>query len=400
MKLLVIADAFVPMRTSAAIHMHQLTLELIEQHHEVTVIIPVAYSNVPLRVEYIDGFKLVSVLTPKTKDVGYIRRTIAEFLSPYIVYSRLKSNSIVNENFDGIIWYSPTIFWGPLVSKLKSRFGCPAYLVLRDMFPDWAVDVGLLKKRLPYYFFKFVEFNQYKAANYIGIQAPGNFKYFDVGRFKQFRSKVELLWTWVTPGNLSPSCSINLRQTQLKGRKIFVYAGNMGIAQDFDLIMELIRLYKSRSEIGFVFVGRGSNVGRLKMMTASYSLDNILFFDEIKPTEIPALYSQCSIGLVALDPRHKSNNIPGKFLSYMESGLPVLARLNFGNDLACLITKNQVGVSYVGSDSAGLKAKADKLIEMIQNDQDISNRCKNLAHNLFSTEKAVNQIISALKHGN
>ena len=175
MKLIVIADAFPPMRTSAAIHMHELTLELIEQHHEVTVIIPDASSNVPLSVENMDGFKLVSVKTPKTKDVGYIRRTIAEFLSPYILYFRLKSNSIIEEGFDGIIWYSPTIFFGPLISRLKIKYGCPAYLVLRDMFPDWAVDVGLMKKRLPYLFFKIVEFNQYKVANFIGIQAPGNF---------------------------------------------------------------------------------------------------------------------------------------------------------------------------------------------------------------------------------
>ena len=400
MKLIVIADAFPPMRTSAAVHMYELTLELIEQHHEVTVIIPDASSNVPLRFENRGGFKLVSVMTPKTKNVGYIKRTIAEFLSPYILYSHLKSNSIINEVFDGIIWYSPTIFWGPLISRLKIKYGCPAYLVLRDMFPDWAVDVGLMKKRLPYYFFKLIEFNQYKVANIIGIQAPGNFKYFNDGMFRQFKAKVELLWTWVTPSNASMRCSIDLNKTHLAGRKIFVYAGNMGVAQDFDLIMEMVSLYSSRLEIGFVFVGRGSEVERLRGVAMLNSLENILFYDEINSNEIPALYSQCNIGLVALDPRHKSNNVPGKFLSYMESGLPVLARLNFGNDLVKVISENQVGASYVGSDSSELKVVADTLIEMLQDDQEVSNRCKSLAHNLFSTKKAVNQIISALKRGN
>lgn len=130
------------------------------------------------------------------------------------------------------------------------------------------------------------------------------------------------------------------------------------------------------------------------------ALDNILIYDEIDSTQIPALYAQCHVGLVALDPRHKSSNVPGKFLSYMESGLPVLARLNPGNDLINVISDNQVGVGYVGSDPVELKIKADSLIEMLQSDQDISNRCRCLAHNLFSTEKAVNQIISALKRGN
>lgn len=400
MKLLLITDAFPPMRTSAAVHMHELTLGLIEQHHEVTVIIPAESGAVPLKSEKANRFRLVSVLTPKTKDVGYIRRVMAEFISPYILYFHLKSNSIIDENFDGIIWYSPTIFFGPLISRLKKRYGCPAYLVLRDMFPDWAVDLGLMKKRLPYYFFKFVEFNQYKVANFIGIQAPGNFKYFNDGIFKKFNAKVELLWTWVTPNNFNLNCSIDLTRTHLSGRKIFVYAGNMGVAQDFDLIMNLVELYKHQVEIGFVFVGRGSEVERLKGVVVQQALENILFYDEIDSTQIPALYAQCHVGLVALDPRHKSSNVPGKFLSYMESGLPVLARLNPGNDVINVISDNQVGLSYVGSDPLELKIKADSLIEMLRNDQDISSRCRSLAHNLFSTKKAVNQIISALKRGN
>lgn len=399
MKLLVIADAFPPMRTSAAVHMYELTLELVRQSHEVVVIIAASSSNATLVMESANGFNLFSIPAPKTKDVGYIRRTIAEFLSPYILYSRLKSNSIIDGNFDGIIWYSPTIFFGPLISRLKRKFNCPAYLILRDMFPDWAVDIGLMKKRLPYYFFKFAEFNQYRAANFIGIQAPGNFKYFDIGVFKKFKSKLELLWTWVTPSDLFLSCSIDINKTHLSGRKIFVYAGNMGVAQDFGLIMDLVIRYKSRSEIGFVFVGRGSEVERLKEVAASHCLENILFYDEIDSAQIPALYAQCNIGLVALDPRHKSNNIPGKFLSYMGSGLPALARLNVGNDLINIIDDNEVGVSYVGSSSSEFEIAANRLIEMVANDKEISIRCKNLANRVFSTENAVCQIISALRHG-
>lgn len=57
----------------------------------------------------------------------------------------------------------------------------------------------------------------------------------------------------------------------------------------------------------------------------------------------PHLYAQCAVGIVALDPRHKSHNIPGKFLTYMQSGLPVLANINAGNDLAALIRHESVG---------------------------------------------------------
>ena len=398
MKILVIADAFPPMRTSAAVIMNELVCELDREGHQVTVLIPSSLHKSSCEIRAHEQFKLVLALTPKTTDVSYIRRAIAELITPYLIYYRLRSTPIVNENFDGIIWYSPSIFFGPLISRLKKIYGCPAYLVLRDMFPDWAVDLGLMKKRLPYYLFKFIEFYQYKVADHIGIQAPGNFKYFNNGFLERFKSKVELLWNWITPGDTNISCSINLEKTQLADRIIFVYAGNMGVAQDFNLIMSLVELYKDQTEIGFVFVGRGSEVPRLKLLAEQRELANIIFFDEIDSTQIPSLYSQCNIGLVALDPRHKSNNIPGKFLSYIESGLPVLARLNPGNDLAELISENHIGVSYVGFDAGDLKTVADALIQSLKNDQEISIRCKNLAQNLFSTKRAAKQIINALNH--
>ncbi len=400
MKLIIIADAFPPMRSSAAVHMYELAIELIKQGHKVTVIIPVTHIRVPLRIEYYNGFRLVSVASLKTKEVSSIRRTIAEFISPYVVYHRLKSSSIIDEIFDGIIWYSPTIFFGPLICRLKLRYGCSTYLVLRDMFPDWAVDLRLIKKGFLHFFFKRVEFYQYKMANCIGIQSPGNFKYFNVGNLKQFKSKVELLWSWVTPVDYSMTCSIDLKKTHLVGRMNFIYAGNMGIAQDVDFIISLATLYEQRLDIGFVFVGRGSEYTRLKAMSYKKNLSNTVFFDEISPIEIPALYSQCKIGLVALDLRHKSSNIPGKFLSYMDSGLPVLARVNAGNDLVEMIDYYQVGASYVGSDVGDFMVEANRLIGIIQNDQNLPIRCKNLARTLFSTKNAANQIVNALRDSN
>lgn len=199
-------------------------------------------------------------------------------------------------------------------------------------------------------------------------------------------------------GDENVSCSINLQSTKLANRIIFVYAGNLGVAQDFDLIIELVKLYRGQREVGFVVVGRGSEVHRLRLMVEQHEVENIIFYDEIDSAQIPALYAQCNIGIVALDPRHKSSNIPGKFLSYIKFGLPVLARLNPGNDLAELISENHIGLSYVGFDAYDLKAVADELIQSLKDDQEISIRCKNLAQNLFSTERAAKQIIYAFNY--
>ena len=251
MKLLLVADAFYPMRSSAAILINDLARELYLQGHQVVILVPTAEINGQWQINSFDEFRLVLIKTPKTKDMGYLRRVIAEALSPFFIFPRFKLTPIIDEVFDGIIWYSPTIFLGPLVGMLKQKFKCPAYLILRDIFPDWALDLGLIKKGMPYFFLKYVEGYQYKIANYIGIQAPGNFKYFDKKQYKQLRSKVQLLWNWTSGPNSTETCPVNLSKTNLAGKKILIYAGNMGIAQDLVFIINLVELYKNYDKIGF-----------------------------------------------------------------------------------------------------------------------------------------------------
>ena len=125
-------------------------------------------------------------------------------------------------------------------------------------------------------------------------------------------------------------------------------------------------------------------------------LDNVVFHDEIDPAEIPGLYSQCHVGIVAFDPRHKIHNIPGKFLSYMLSGLPVLASINPGNDLAELIQREGVGRVCTDYSIDTLQRLAVELVDEITSKKDASVRCRALSAKLLSPEAAVKQIAAAL----
>ena len=107
-----------------------------------------------------------------------------------------------------------------------------------------------------------------------------------------------------------------MSETIFADRKVFVYAGNMGVAQDIDMLVNLAKSLEDKENIGFLFVGRGSEIGRLKDSVDELGLTNILFLNEIHPDEIPNLYAQCDIGMLSLDFKHKSHNIPGKFLSF------------------------------------------------------------------------------------
>ena len=394
MQIALIVDAFPPMRSSGAVQMRDLYVEFVNQGFHPTVIVPSPKLNCSWQIEQWNGGQILRLKAPKTKDVGYVRRTISEFLMPFAMLRNLRGSSLLQQRWDGIVWYSPTIFWGPLVKSLKQSSACRSYLIIRDIFPEWAVDIGIMKRGLTYRFFKIIEQFQYSIADVIGVQTQSNIAYFKKW-VRPSNQRVEVLQNWLAD---SPNvgCSISVSDSVLAGRKIFVYAGNMGVAQGMDILLSLAESLIDRKDLGFLFVGRGSSAKRLLSESKARGLDNTAFFEEIDTSEIPGLYAQCHVGLVVLDPRHKTHNIPGKFLSYMQSGLPVLASINPGNELADLITYRRVGRVCKDSSVATLKLLAEELASEITVGVEIKARCQTLSTELFSPKIAVNQIMLAL----
>jgi glycosyltransferase involved in cell wall biosynthesis len=395
MRIALIADTFPPLRTSGAVQLRDLSLEFVRQGHALTVLLPSPDQQEPWGLEKIDGVQVLRLKAPRTKDIGYVRRTLGEFAMPFAMLRQFRKSPLSREQWDGVVWYAPSIFHGPLASALKKSSGCKGYLIIRDIFPEWAVDMGLMGRGLPYWFFDAVARYQYSVADVIGVQTPGNCRYFDRWQ-KQPVRKLEVLQNWLDKP-AQARCPIRVSETPLADRKVFVYAGNMGVAQGMDILLDLAEQLLSRTGVGFLFVGRGSDSVRLKTSAKDRKLDNVLFYDEIHPDEIPDLYSQCSAGIVALDPRHKSHNIPGKFLTYMQSGLPVLVNVNAGNDLAQLIRDEQVGQVSECNKVGELLKLTDKLLAQIDSEADeLAARCRRLFEREFAVQKAVRQIVAAL----
>ncbi len=395
MRIALIADTFPPLRTSGAVQLRDLSREFVRQGHRLTVMLPSADIDRPWSLEDVDGVQVLRLRAPRTKDIGYIRRAVAEWRMPFAMLRNLRRSPLSEAGWDGVVWYSPTIFLGPLAAALKRASGCRAYLILRDIFPDWAVDMGLMGRGLPYRLFKAIERYQYSVADVIGIQAQGNAVYFGAWKTEAGR-RLEILQNWLADAT-DRGCRIAIGDTRLAGRKIFVYAGNMGVAQGMDILLDLAERLAARKDLGFLFVGRGSEARRLAEEASRRRLDNVLFCDEIDPDEIPGLYAQCHAGIVALDRRHRSHNIPGKFLTYMQSGLPVLAIVNPGNDLAALIREANVG-RVIEEDSVDtLQSLAENLMRDIDQEPDLTDRCRDLHEKLFSPAQAVRQIVAALE---
>ena len=404
MRIALIADTFPPLRTSGAVQLRDLSREFVRQGHELTVMLPTAGLATAWLLEDFGGVQVLRLRAPKTKDINYVQRTMNEFLMPFAMLRNLRKSPLADGHWGGVVWYAPSIFLGPIANALKKASGCKGYLIIRDIFPEWAAEMGLMGRGLPYKFFKAVANYQYSVADVIGIQTQGNSSYF----VDRPTSRVEVLQNWLADAP-NVGCSIDmvgddpdpsLRAKRgnpgcLAGRTIFVYAGNMGVAQGMGVLLDLADRLQNRADIGFVFVGRGSDAQRLRADADKRGLNNVLFHDEIDPTEIPGLYAQCHIGIVALDPRHKTHNIPGKFLSYMQAGLPVLASINPGNDLEGIIVRERVGRVCTDQSLQALERLALELVDEV-GAVDVAQRCKALSAKLFSPEAAVKQIVAAL----
>jgi glycosyltransferase involved in cell wall biosynthesis len=393
-RIVLIADTYPPIRASGAVQLRDLSREFVRLGHSITVVLPAAELESGWILEDFDGVQVLRLQAPRNKDINYLSRTINEFLMPFAMLRNLRNSPLSKEKWDGVIWHSPSIFLGPIANSLKKASECKGYLIVRDIFPEWAADIGLMGRGFPYMIFKLVANYQYSVADVIGVQTPGNLGYFERWQ-AQAGHRLQVLPNWLG-APAQRRCPIRIDQTPLAGRKIFVYAGNMGVAQGMDRVMELVVQLQARTDVGFVFVGRGSDAQRLKAQAHSLGLNNVLFFDEIDPDEIPDLYAQCHVGLVALNPRHKSHNIPGKFLTYMQSGLPVLANINAGNDLAQMIRDERVGQVCETNQIDELLLLTEKLMDQIETDSGLSARCTALFESEFAVENTAKQIVAAL----
>ncbi len=396
MRIAIIADTFAPLRTSGAVQLGDLARALVHGGHQVTVLVPDPDASAPCRIEQWHGVTIARLRSGQSKGVSYARRFLAELSMPYRMWRAWRAGPLAGARFDGVVFYSPSIFLTPLVDRLARQSAARRYLIIRDHFPEWALDMGLLRMGPAYRLLRTIARRQFAASDVIGVQTAGNLPYLtDAPR--RPGQRVEVLHNWLA-ARPPIGCSVDVGQTSLRGRRIFLYAGNIGIAQGMDVILDVAHALAERSDIGFLLVGRGDDFARLADRAARENLGNVVFHAEIDPDEVPGLCAQASVGLVLLDPRHNTHNIPGKFLSYMAAGLPVLAIVNRGNDLIDLIKTHQVGTALTQRDGTALAAVVADLADLMDTDPAIATRCRQLSESMFSAQSAAGQIIAGLTH--
>ena len=396
MKLLLIVDDYLPHSIKvAAKMMHELALEFKANNHDVTVLTPDPRLRIPFKVEEIDKIKIVFFKSGEVKNISKVRRAINESLLSVRAWNTTRSYLKSNPH-DAIIYYSPSIFWGPMVGRLKRLWGAKSYLILRDIFPQWTVDNGLISKRSPIYqYFKFFERINYKHADKIGVMSPSNLSFFQ--SVQKDVIKFEVLYNWAKIDVPRIADSHFRDQLGLKEKVVFFYGGNIGHAQNMINLIHLAHRLKDNPNVHFLFVGKGDEVDLILTEKKKNQLDNVTYLPPVGQQTYFKMLNEFDIGLFSLHPGHKTHNFPGKLLGYMEFSKPILGSVNKGNDLKIIVNQAKAGFIFDHGEDEEFYNAALRLIQSESLRNETGKLARQLLINQFSVGRACRQIENSLK---
>lgn len=394
MNLALLVEYYPPSRASAAVQMSDLARALARQGHAVTVFTTSADIPISFTREETEGIVVIRARTGKVKGISLVRRALNEILMPFTLWRAARRSGVRVDGFDGLIWYAPTIFFGPFAAWLKRKSGARAYLIMRDIFPQWVVDAGLMRRGIAYYFFRAFERYQYHVADVIGAQSPANVVYFEKNTLGA--REIQVLFNWIDLDRPEPCRTDVLCRHGLDGKRILVYGGNMGVAQDMDNLLRLAERIRHLEDVALLLVGAGSEVECVRRALTERRLANVVLAEELDPEHFRGLLRACHVGLITLDRRLTTHNIPGKLLAYLEASLPVVASVNPGNDLVNILIESGAGIGLVnGEDSLFAETIVTLIQDPVQREA-MSRKARALLVQRFSVDSVSRQLTTAL----
>ncbi len=273
--------------------------------------------------------------------------------------------------FDLVLYSTPPITLVGVVKHVKKRDNAVSYLMLKDIFPQNAVDIGMMKtkgiKGVLYKYFRGKEKQLYKVSDHIGCMSKANIEYVLLHNPEIDQNKVEL----------SPNCieiEENVVSDKLKAdlkkeydiptdKKIFVYGGNLGKPQCVPFIFDCIKKCKEIREAFFVIIGNGTDYSLLKKLIKNEKLKNVKLIKWLPKTEYDQLISACEVGLIFLDHRFTIPNYPSRLLGYMQAKLAVLASTDPNTDVGNTITDGGFGWQCESNDAEAFERCVKEALE-------------------------------------
>lgn len=311
-----------------------------------------------------DGIHIIRVRTGNiTGNLSIIEKGISTITIDSNFKSAVKKefNDI---KFDLIIYPTPPITLVETVSYVKQKTGAKAYLLLKDIFPQNAVDLGMMKKTglkgILYKYFRAKERKLYKISDYIGCMSPANCRYIVDHNPQINDKKVEVNPNCVIPSQLKISREEAIEIRRKYGvptdKKVFVYGGNLGKPQGVNFVLACINKCKNVNDAFFLIVGGGSEAKKIANYIEDNKVRNATFISTLPKEDYQLLANSCDVGLVFLDYRFTIPNFPSRLLSYMQASMPVLVAADPNTDMGDIVEENGFGWKCLSNDTEAFES--------------------------------------------
>jgi len=394
-KILLLSMYYYPKPKSVATQMYDLAQALVTQQHDVTVVTTTENQKEKIKITKENLIEVIRIKTKTFAKINRFKRLLREIRLSKLIWKNCKIFFKKN-HYDLIIFYSPPIFFSSLVKKLKKLWKAKVYLILRDLFPQWSVDIGLISQHgLAYKFLHHFEKNQYAVSDIIGVQSEHNLHYFSEKKLK-IQAKLEILHNWKQIDNLQIQPIYLRKKLGLTDKIVFVYSGNIGVAQDMPNIIRLAEKFTNITNIHFLLLGDGDELSNVKQIIMQKQLTNISIHPPLKPKEYLSALSEFDVGMISLSKHLKTHNFPGKMLDYMCIKKPILASINVGNDLRQCIENGNAGLVSINGDDDLLFKNANRLIANSNLRKTMGKNGFNLLNDKFSAMQIAKQIAKHL----
>ena len=307
-------------------------------------------TGLPTELVQENGAQMLYVRIGNITKCGRIEKGISTLMIEHQYLQAIKTY-FSDVKFDLILYSTPPITLAGVVEKIKKRDGAETYLVLKDIFPQNAVDLGMMKTTGPYgllyRYFRWKEKKLYAVSDHIGCMSPANVEYVCRHNPEVEKAKVDLCPNSIEPRDMTISqeerTAIREKYRIPQDKKVFIYGGNLGKPQGIPFIIDCLRSLKNNSDVFFLLAGDGTEYGKLRDFVENEPQENVRLLQRLPKEDYDRMIACCDVGLIFLDHRFTIPNFPSRLLSYMQAGLPVLACTDPNTDVGQVIKEGGFG---------------------------------------------------------
>ncbi len=326
----------------------------------------------------VDGVHILKVRTLNVQKTNVVEKGIGQLMMEG-QYKRAIKKHLGDVKFDLVLYSTPPITFTNVVRYLKKRNPqAVSYLLLKDIFPQNAVDIGMFgEKSLFNWYFRRKEVALYKASDYIGCMSPANVEFvlkhnsfIDASRVEVAPNSIELRAESLELRDSPDACDKRLVESKYIRSKyglpretpIFIYGGNLGKPQGIDYLIRCLEANKAREDCHFVVVGNGTEYHKLDAWYRANSGRNVTLMQRLPKEDYDVLVRSCDVGLIFLDHRFTIPNYPSRLLSYLESKMPIICCTDKNTDIGRIAEENGYGFWCESVKPEDFTALVDKIL--------------------------------------